>query len=75
MTCSRCQDQDPNCDVCQHRPEYHPTRAMLRGYSDTALAGAIRQLELSGKWWQRLHMLLAEKKRRARLGISIASNP
>jgi hypothetical protein len=53
------------------KPEYHPTRAMIRAYSNDALNGAIRQLEISGDWWKRLHMLLMEKKRRARLGITL----
>ena len=71
MTCSRCNGQDPNCNVCQDIPPYDGTRAMIRSYSDTALAGAIRSLELSGQWWQRLHMLLREKKRRAKMGMTI----
>lgn len=72
MTCSRCRGQDPNCDVCQDKPAaYHPTRAMIQGYSNAALNGAIRSLGLSGEWGNRLHMLLREKKRRARLGIAL----
>jgi hypothetical protein len=44
---------------------------MIRSYSDEALDGAIKSLKLSASWWQRLDQLLAEKKRRERLGIRI----
>ncbi len=40
-------------------------------YSDEALAGAIRSLQLSNAWWQRLHMLLKEQERRQKNGIRI----
>jgi hypothetical protein len=44
---------------------------MIQSYSNAALNGAIRSLGLSGEWGNRLHMLLREKKRRARLGVTL----
>ena len=48
-----------------------PSIDSIRSYSDEALKGAIRQLQLSPTWGQRLHMLLKEKQRREKLGIRI----
>jgi len=39
----------------------------INTYSDEALNGAIRQLSFNGQWANRLHALLMEKKRRAKL--------
>jgi len=45
----------------------------IRTYSDQALNGAIKSLSLSNEWWQRLHILLKEKQRREKLGITISA--